>query len=56
MTVLSNNTQWIKACEEFCKTRGFKLEVINGDHFEYTSSTGERKVMYAKELADELFR
>lgn len=56
MTVLSNNTQWIKACEEFCKTRGFKLESIHGDHFEYTLPSGERKVMYSKELAEELFR
>lgn len=57
MTVQSNNKQWIKACEEFCKTRGFKLEHVNGDHFEYiVPSSGERKVMYAKELASELFR
>lgn len=57
MTVQSDNKHWIKACEEFCKTRGFKLEHVNGDHFEYiVPLSGEHKVMYAKELASELFR
>ena len=52
----SNNAEWCNACNEYCTKYGYVLVNIYQDYFEYKTPDGVMHVMYAKELADSLFR